>query len=512
MPFGVVAGFIGDAVAGIAAGIGAAADFVGGAIGIGAAADGVGAVVGADALAGAGVGGILDAGAAAGFGALDAAGAAGLDAGLGAAFDAFGSTALDAGASGIASGAADAAGAAVTTGAESGLSGATAATTGVEGGITNSLGATSSGIASGLGDTNAALAAEAAPTFSSVSGPAEAASGYGGIGSDAAAAARTAGSAALSPADAADLTAHLGLTGGNQVTTTAGDLAAGAGGSANSTGPLSSLTRFLGFGGDTAGGGGGGAAGLSDSATLDAASGGGSMLGKYGPLALGALSAASSMFNKPAAAAALPGPSSVALGPYFNQPLNTNVPGRTAVNPFPAQAPATSSQAPTQAPANQPPPQAPAATTSNTGLPPGEAPNSYWTYGAPQPNYFNNNGLPSMGWPGGVPPSSMPMSQMTSAPNPGVPLLAHGGALGRAHDQEFRTGSGNHRVAGPGTETSDSIPAMLSNHEYVLDAEDMSLIGGGDPVRGADRLDRDRRELARGRGVLSRFKSEGARA
>lgn len=191
---------------------------------------------------------------------------------------------------------------------------------------------------------------------------------------------------------------------------------------------------------------------------------------------------------------------SVDKGPYWNAPLNTNVPGRTAVNPFASQGTAAPG-----APATQPPAASGLFAPAQTAQQPQPMQGSpYWTYGAAPQTYFQGNALPNMGWPGqttGNSPASSPTAPSSNTNNPTG--LARGGALSR--DQEFRTGSGNHRVSGPGTETSDSIPAMLSNHEYVLDAEDMRQIGGGDPVRGADRLDRDRRNLARGNGVLAQF-------
>ena len=230
-----------------------------------------------------------------------------------------------------------------------------------------------------------------------------------------------------------------------------------------------------------------------------AAPGAGGILGTgisstQGSLLLGALAAGGKMLTGSGAAPAQVGPSSVNNGPYWNAPLNTNAPGRTAVNPFASQGSSASA-----------PPQAPPQTPSQSV--PSSQPSNYWTYGGPEQTFFQGNSLTSTGWPGQVAPTQTP-TQMPSSSTPANPTgLARGGALNR--NLEFRTGSGNHRVMGPGTETSDSIPAMLSNHEYVLDAQDMREIGGGDPVRGADRLDRDRRKLARGRGVLAQFASNG---
>lgn len=150
-------------------------------------------------------------------------------------------------------------------------------------------------------------------------------------------------------------------------------------------------------------------------------------------LTLGALSALGSAFNKPQVGTwQTPTPASTAAnaGPYFNQPLNTNVPGRT----------------PTPPPANT----------------------DWYTYGQrPEQNFFSGNSLQNYGW-------------------------AKGGPLGHT----FSTESGEQFVRGPGTGTSDSVPARLSNGEYVLTSADVSRLGGGSNERGAEILDRDRGALA----------------
>jgi hypothetical protein len=150
-------------------------------------------------------------------------------------------------------------------------------------------------------------------------------------------------------------------------------------------------------------------------------------------LALGALSAAGSLFNKPTIGTwQTPGPSSTAAnqGPYYNMPLNTNVPGRTPVTP-----------------------------ASGT---------DWYTYGQrPEQTFFQGNTLQNYGW-------------------------KHGGALGHV----FSTEGGQRFVRGPGTGTSDSVPAKLSSGEYVLTHADVSRLGGGSNERGAAILDHDRSALA----------------
>lgn len=174
-------------------------------------------------------------------------------------------------------------------------------------------------------------------------------------------------------------------------------------------------------------------------------------------LALGALSALGSALAKPKQApyGNTPGPAQVAAntGPLFNTGLNTNVPGRTPLNPYSA------------------------------GVPTQATPGGYGVYGGPEQSYFGGNSLANFGF-------------------------AKGGALRR--EREFRTGSGQHRVRGPGTEVSDSIPARLSTNEYVLDARDVRQIGGGDVEKGSRILDRARRPLQRGKGPLARLAGEAA--
>jgi hypothetical protein len=50
-------------------------------------------------------------------------------------------------------------------------------------------------------------------------------------------------------------------------------------------------------------------------------------------------------------------------------------------------------------------------------------------------------------------------------------------------------------VAGPGAGREDKIPAMLSDGEFVVDAETVALIGDGSGKAGAERLDRMRSEV-----------------
>lgn len=55
-------------------------------------------------------------------------------------------------------------------------------------------------------------------------------------------------------------------------------------------------------------------------------------------------------------------------------------------------------------------------------------------------------------------------------------------------------------VNGPGTGRSDEIPAMLSDGEYVMDAETVALLGDGSPKAGANRLDQFRINVRKDKG------------
>jgi hypothetical protein len=54
-----------------------------------------------------------------------------------------------------------------------------------------------------------------------------------------------------------------------------------------------------------------------------------------------------------------------------------------------------------------------------------------------------------------------------------------------------------HFAQGPGTGTSDNIPAQLSDGEYVMDANTVSLLGDGSNKAGAAKLDQLRENLRR---------------
>lgn len=97
---------------------------------------------------------------------------------------------------------------------------------------------------------------------------------------------------------------------------------------------------------------------------------------------------------------------------------------------------------------------------------------------------------PAMGTQGA--PSTM-MQRMQSAGRP----FAHGG--GAPQGEMPATGQSRY-VQGPGDGTSDSIPARLSNGEYVMDAQTVSMLGNGDNSAGAKALDSFRDNLRKHKG------------
>lgn len=64
-----------------------------------------------------------------------------------------------------------------------------------------------------------------------------------------------------------------------------------------------------------------------------------------------------------------------------------------------------------------------------------------------------------------------------------------GFAVGGDVGGKGRSGRSSFAVSGPGDGRSDDIPAMLSDGEYVIDAETVALLGNGSPKAGAKKLD-----------------------
>ena len=70
---------------------------------------------------------------------------------------------------------------------------------------------------------------------------------------------------------------------------------------------------------------------------------------------------------------------------------------------------------------------------------------------------------------------------------------AEGGAAGMGHRSSFAVG-------GPGDGRDDKIPAMLSDGEYVMDAETVSMLGNGSSKAGAEALDKFRVNIRKHKG------------
>lgn len=122
----------------------------------------------------------------------------------------------------------------------------------------------------------------------------------------------------------------------------------------------------------------------------------------------------------------------------------------------------------------------------------GMGPNPAWSpIGSPQQNAMPPpapNGLPPMVPPPGAQvPSPIPQSQPMGGLGPRGP--AFGGI-----DRYNRRASGG-AISGPGTGTSDDIPARLSDGEYVIPAHVVAALGDGSTAAGAKRLDELQRQV-----------------
>lgn len=92
----------------------------------------------------------------------------------------------------------------------------------------------------------------------------------------------------------------------------------------------------------------------------------------------------------------------------------------------------------------------------------------YYRYGhGPEQSFFNN-----------VPKGAPNTSQAYTG-------YAHGGSTGG----EYAGGGSSFAVGGPGDGREDKIPAMLSDGEYIIDAETVALLGNGSSKAGAKALD-----------------------
>lgn len=112
--------------------------------------------------------------------------------------------------------------------------------------------------------------------------------------------------------------------------------------------------------------------------------------------------------------------------------------------------------------------------TSNT-YPGGTS--AYYTYGTrPSFDFYDNNTTPQ------------------------VQGQAHGGPIRGIDDAGPSMGSHYMGSSAPGGGTADTIPARLSNNEYVMDAQTMAMLGDGSPDEGARKMDKMRANLRKHKG------------
>ena len=127
------------------------------------------------------------------------------------------------------------------------------------------------------------------------------------------------------------------------------------------------------------------------------------------------------------------------------------------------------------------------------GQGPGQSP-----MGMPPPR---PQGSPLGGMMGGFPGRGMGMGR--GRPMGGQMPMGRPGALAQSSAPPMPTTGAFARggVAGPGTGRSDSIPAELSDGEYVIDSTTVALLGDGSSKAGAAKLDQMREEIRKRAGV-----------
>lgn len=120
----------------------------------------------------------------------------------------------------------------------------------------------------------------------------------------------------------------------------------------------------------------------------------------------------------------------------------------------------------------------------------------YYRYGmGPEAKFFEDKMVE-------VAPPPPPPAEPSGMVNPkDIPIFAGGGLAGYA-----KGGSSKPRyVEGPGSGRDDKIPALLSDGEYVIDAETLALLGDGSTKEGARRMDKFRASIRQHKGrALSR--------
>ena len=98
----------------------------------------------------------------------------------------------------------------------------------------------------------------------------------------------------------------------------------------------------------------------------------------------------------------------------------------------------------------------------------------------------------------------IPLWMQLGLPNPNAPVTQPGaaGQIMAARDPMAMAKGGRSEFAvnGPGTGRSDDIPAVLSDGEYVIDAETVALLGDGSSKAGAKKLDELRVKVRKHKG------------
>ena len=115
--------------------------------------------------------------------------------------------------------------------------------------------------------------------------------------------------------------------------------------------------------------------------------------------------------------------------------------------------------------------------------------------GMPPMGMGRMQGALPQGRPDGMPPMGGPGGGMRRGP-----MGDRAGALAAMAQQNGRAPFARGGVSGPGTGRSDEIPAVLSDGEYVIDAETVALLGDGSSKAGAQKLDELRARVRQHKG------------
>jgi hypothetical protein len=96
------------------------------------------------------------------------------------------------------------------------------------------------------------------------------------------------------------------------------------------------------------------------------------------------------------------------------------------------------------------------------------------------------NFMPRYAADGGIMSNPMPMNTLPMNAMPPSPVMRDMGGIASLATGGYPRRTG--QISGPGTETSDSIPAMLSDGEFVMTARAVRGAGKGDRLAGAKKM------------------------